>query len=1261
MEPNIEVAVRIRPPIHSNHLVEDICLYADPYTKEIILANQMSFYVDYALPLEINQSQLFDSIILPRIDYMLQGYNVSFIAYGHVNSGKTYSILGPGLHCALSETTYGILPRSGREIFNKLLAFRQQFGLQFKVFVSFIEICNEEPKDLLASNNVQFGNNNNISFKTNERGLTVLCGIEEVECHNVSELFNCLRLGMSYRKTARTNLNSASSLSHCVVIIKVEQRWLSNQGQLETIISQAMFVDLAGNEQMFLMSPIDSNPVQQTTVGNMGLGVISAIIASFSGQWLPSSPFTQSLLFPLLKDSFIGSIKTLLICCLSPSSTDYSETLNSLRLIDHIHTLNKYSFVRETIKFSANNVNNDYKNIDNSEEGNNSIKGREINGNGNANGDPFGLEFAASQWLKLVANAEGLFNKLVTNDMPEDAREQIEEWLCLKQECEECFGLESRAGNVQNHTGRSLERIEEVTETDTKSKSGRSSDDSDSDGIATETDSVEGEIDDNENNGSDNINGQDEDNDYGEDDGEDDGEEEDDDDDDYGGGNANGDEDDYLDNDKSRNCNKRAVEQELFYSSHGVDFVEKLDQLMDQFRFATDKTIGNIINKVSKKELPDDKDVSFFKPLPNTRSNGRRKSILPGENQFCLSNLSLNPEENVIDDDISSFKKKTNDEDCTDKNSINDKLEENGDIVLVLDISSITKQTKFTVEPEKEFRLLSANNDIKQSQLGLANLDLEAASKRIDELQSMIKIKEQFIEEMIKNSGARISAKAKFQRKHTRLEEEYFKARTQLAKAEKALNHEEGNPNLENEVQKYKTLAAQYEKRLQDIEMIKQIAGDSAKKVLELENSLHNSKRKMQKLKKQLKKEEEHKYCLEKELMEDQKRIKQLEEKYKLQSDKLKSKTNEDSDDTGNEEKRLKWIAEEEERLMNLQLSSQKLQEQLQEKQTMLERRESFLKEKLSEEKSMSKSLLHVSARISHLEQILKEKSTNLEQADDLDTKEALRHEIRNLRKTRDCLVEQRRNLDAKFNKDKVLTTVEERKFLECDEAIEAIDATIEYKNELMCGRKGLVGEVENGEREKGEEMLLARLMKLSPMEMRILLYKYFQKVIDLRESGRKMETQIAELDRQAETQAWKIQALSNALQQAHLESERRLIAAQKEHQEKLHLIFRHFADESSGHSSGADNVEKCCRQNKALKQRVLELEAMLYKARNSQYSRGASNSNAQETEQATPTTQLNIPQHNLKQLQGGSSSHTTKVTRQKNKLIIQQQKTKKK
>lgn len=91
----------------------------------------------------------------------------------------------------------------------------------------------------------------------------------------------------------------------------------------------------------------------------------------------------------------------------------------------------------------------------------------------------------------------------------------------------------------------------------------------------------------------------------------------------------------------------------------------------------------------------------------------------------------------------------------------------------------------------------------------------------------------------------------------------------------------------------------------------------------------------------------------------------------------------------------------------------------------------------------------------------------------------------------------------------------------------------------------------------------------------------------------------------QTEAQAWKIQALINALQQTHFEAERRIVVLQKEHQEKLHIMLRHFAEESSG-SSGTEaasrhlhlnsdaELGKYKRENKILKKRIQDLEALM-------------------------------------------------------------------
>ncbi|CAG2054963.1 unnamed protein product [Timema podura] len=251
---------------------------------------------------------------------------------------------------------------------------------------------------------------------------------------------------------------------------------------------------------------------------------------------------------------------------------------------------------------------------------------------------------------------------------------------------------------------------------------------------------------------------------------------------------------------------------------------------------------------------------------------------------------------------------------------------------------------------------------------------------------------------------------------------------------------------------------------------------------------------------------------------------------------------------------------------------------------------------------------------------------------------------------------------------EKVLNTLEERRLLECDEAIEAIDSAIEYKNELICGRKGKGLDNNLVQREKCEEMLLARLMKLSSIEVRTLLYKYFQKVIDLRENGKKMEMQLAELDHHTETQAWKIQAMGNALKQVNLETERRIITLQREHEAKLHLMLRHFAEETSS-SSGVEGVSRShfildsyAEVGKyKLRYELQWFSEGIFKHKHAHaYLWQTIDSQVMPVitqKKIDSSSSVQIPQQNLKRLQISSTPSTIKVTRQKNKLIIQQQK----
>ncbi|XP_051164488.1 kinesin-like protein costa [Leptopilina boulardi] len=740
--------------------------------------------------------------------------------------------------------------------------------------------------------------------------------------------------------------------------------------------------------------------------------------------------------------------------------------------------------------------------------------------------DLFRLEFAATQWSKLVSNAEGLFNKLiVSNILPHNEQDQIEQWLCMKQEYEECITSDDTASfqGFADNARRSLEIIEEVTETDEKTdESGNRMDYRDRSETCSETESEISE------------------------------EEEDDEDDDD-------DDDDDVEDDEDEDDEEEDLSDT---NSENPDFIERLDECINKFIIETDgvidlnreefQEIGTPIPQISR----NNNDSSpIMKAPPKRNPNMRRNSMLPGS-EMCNGLLAFNDNfkltqgQNIQTDSSSSFnlsKISETTQSCNELESRNINTEiaiiaqsENSpnlfmDVLLNSD----------TPGPIKELKALTKNNKAKQKEVLKIQSDLEGAHKRIEELQSTIEIKERFIAEMIKNSDTRSSAKQRFHRKRTKLKEEYYNTRTQLAHAESAFtNNETGERSTyKNEIELYRNMAFHYEKKLMDIEIIRQIAGDSAKKVRKLENSLSSSKKQMEELTRQLKKEELLKKQLEDEVAEDQKKIRDLEEKYNLTASKLKEIQSESEDERAK-----------------------------------------------SRSESSKKNLLDVSDRISHLDQVLKKKSMDLDKTADTDERKALRLEIQNFRDTRDRLID-----------EKTRTTVDERNLLEYDETIEVIDTVIEHKNEMICGRKYF------DEDPKGNKFL-ENLEKLTDGEMKNLFHTYFTKVIDLKQNLQSLENENNYLK-------YQYQRVYNGLKQNEIEAEKRDVLMQEKYQRQMNLMLKQFAENSS--SSGHEKMDN-------------------------------------DSEIARYRKEIRILKKRLQDVETHYKEPPTKVTREKNKLIIQ-------
>lgn len=310
-------------------------------------------------------------------------------------------------------------------------------------------------------------------------------------------------------------------------------------------------------------------------------------------------------------------------------------------------------------------------------------------------------------------------------------------------------------------------------------------------------------------------------------------------------------------------------------------------------------------------------------------------------------------------------------------------------------------------------------------------------------------------------------------------------------------------------------------------------------------------------------------------------------------------------------------------------------------------------------------SLKKVSARISHCNHVLEEKSQNLKLLNNEEEKQSLRHEIRNLRYTKDTLVEQRCFLDKKLKKEKSLSQKEERKLLVYDEAIHCIDEVMEFKNELILGRRS-IDTSESLQHEKGEKLLMAQLNKLSTEEMRTLLYKYFTKVIDLKDSSKKLEIDLMNLESDRDSLERKVILLWNEKRQAKLEGERHTVLLQRQHEIKINQMLRHLADETSVSSSltskagYSDEIELASNRHKFMLGPPMQFDSHLtkykpldkIKEKKNMFSKFALTKYTPDKRKVHDL-ELAIPHHHYKQLQISSVPATT-VTREKNKIIIQ-------
>lgn len=120
----------------------------------------------------------------------------------------------------------------------------------------------------------------------------------------------------------------------------------------------------------------------------------------------------------------------------------------------------------------------------------------------------------------------------------------------------------------------------------------------------------------------------------------------------------------------------------------------------------------------------------------------------------------------------------------------------------------------------------------------------------------------------------------------------------------------------------------------------------------------------------------------------------------------------------------------------------------------------------------------------------------------------------------------------------------------------------MEMKNQLICGR-----DVSNRNFVENSD-LMSQLSKLNEKEMRVLLYKCFQKIVDLRESSRQLEIQLLHLEQERFEWELRERALYNKFQQSRLEEERYTLDLQKQYETTLTMLLQKAGEDCGASSS---------------------------------------------------------------------------------------------
>ncbi|NXP22917.1 KIF27 protein, partial [Scytalopus superciliaris] len=1169
----VKVAVRVRPllskEILHNH---QVCVRLVPNAKQIIIGKDHVFTFDFVFGKSSTQEEVYTVCIKPLLVSLTEGYNATVFAYGQTGSGKTYTIGGDRI-ASVAVHEKGIIPRAIQELFQHISENR---NIKFHVKVSYIEVYKEELRDLLElETSVK-----ELHIREDEKGNTVIVGAKEFQVECADEVISLLESGNAARHTGTTQMNEHSSRSHAIFTISICQKQ-SAESQKDTdaardlIASKFHFVDLAGSERVAKTGNTGERFKESIQI-NSGLLALGNVISALGDPKRKSVhiPYRDAKITRILKDSLGGNAKTVMITCISPSSLDFDESLNSLKYANRAKNIRNKPVV---------NYNPEKDRIDEMELEirllrdalqNQQVSNQHLH---NLNKEKARISSLEEQLTRLQVQyfsyrncVDEAFPFLVDlNDnvsLRSSQRDRLQSWITMVQKVrKEALNIQETDTGTETSPEPHQITVLQLKKELKKCQQALVMDEEVFSQKDREVQILQNQI-----------------------------------------------KTLLQENEEQLESLKEAQETHRLQTEKMVEQQMLIDQLKEKLEKITDVKTSDFSNacedavmafarrpysvpltKILLHSLHSPSRTETQKVYTSSPAfsldrimaefRARRQMILSKiEDQdnvlHChLSDESDQEEENTSSKGKTSFQHSINQTWTQDQASLCSFRDRSG-MKYQINKSGLSNKSAVQIDTAtgEEIDSLQKIHVFNMQKLKNSELRVAEVEQKLKELALNIKRKEELIKELVRTGKDAQSISRQYSLKITKLEQETEQTKMELAETQKQLQELDSKElrdiparvklqkDLRKKMDAAKMKVQALQKKQQDTKNLASLSNQSDREATELEQNVAQMKHQQSQIQKRLWEESEKKKQLEAELQQYQQHIKELQLKMEQQQI-LEVK-----------DKEISAFKKEKKPSVGTSQKVQKLEEQ---------------KKWLDEE----------------MERILQQHQQLEELEEDLKKREAIVAK-------KEALLQEKNHLEIK----KLRLSQEEHVLFQLEEGIEALEAAIDYKNESIHSRQHLLRSSSQS-LSQSENNVIGKLVSLSTAELRAIIISYFNKIVGLRESERKLQLQIEEQEMKATDQDNIVRELESALEHIKLQCDRQLTLQRKEHQKKIQLILHHFKEQDG------DSIAKTLKGYE-LKVQQLEKELFFYKKTSRELKKKLKGLFGESSHQLLSSTKYNSP-----------------------------------